>query len=137
MTTLKMAFHWKDFRRIVKVYDNEGAFVAAICPDEAINGIRIVSKHIGELEFEDDVRSDTSEPAINVIFRTPTSTMSKPSLLMVDSPKIDGPPDPPITRPPKRTKVLSDSQMNRIGLRTIPAILLMVVAVAIWNLLGH
>jgi hypothetical protein len=63
--------------------------------------------------------------------------MTKPSLLMVDSPKIDGPPDPPITRPPKRTKVLSDSQMNRIVLRTIPAILLMVVAVAIWNLLAH
>jgi hypothetical protein len=130
-----MAFHREDFRRIVKVYDNEGAFVAAICPDEAINGIRIVSKHIGELEFEDDVRSDTSEPAINVIFRTPTSTMTKPSLLMVDSPKIDGPPDPPITRPPTRSKVLSDK--NRIVLRTIPAILLMVVAVAIWNLLAH
>jgi hypothetical protein len=137
MTTLKMAFNWSELRRMVKVYDNEGALVAAICPDETINGIRIVSKNIGELEFEDDVRSDTSEPAINVVFRTPTSTMTKPSLLTVDSPKIDGPPDPPITPPPKRTKALSDSQMNLIGLRAIPAILLMVVAVAIWNLLGH
>jgi hypothetical protein len=81
MTTLKMAFNWSELRRIVKVYDNDGAFVAAIYPDEAINGIRIVSKYIGELEFEDDVRSDTSEPAINVIFRTPTSTMTKPSPL--------------------------------------------------------
>jgi hypothetical protein len=133
MTTLKMAFHCEDFRRIVKVYDNEGAFVAAICPDEAINGIRIVSKHIGELEFEDDVRSDTSEPGINVIFRTPTSTMTKPSLLMVDSPQIDGPPDPVITPQRKRTEALSDCQMNRIALRIVPIILLMVIVVAIWN----
>jgi hypothetical protein len=69
MTTLKMAFNWSELRRMVKVYDNEGALVAAICPDETINGIRIVSKNIGELEFEDDVRSDTSEPAINVVFK--------------------------------------------------------------------
>lgn len=55
---LKMAFHSTTSRRIVEVYDNAGAFVACIYPDEATNSIKIVSKHFLKCEFTDGTRSN-------------------------------------------------------------------------------
>jgi hypothetical protein len=47
MTSFKMAFHSATGRRMVEVFDDEGAFVAAIYPASS-NSIHIVSKHFAD-----------------------------------------------------------------------------------------
>ncbi len=60
---LKLAFHAITGRRMVEVYDNSGAFVAAIYPDEPSNGIKIVSKHIATFDIDAGI-----PPAMTVRF---------------------------------------------------------------------
>jgi hypothetical protein len=65
---LKMAFHAATGRRMVEVFDNRGAFVAAIYPNEEKNGIKIVSKHIATFDLDDGKESVPPVPAITVDF---------------------------------------------------------------------
>jgi hypothetical protein len=65
---LKMAFHAFTGRRMVEVFDNTGAFVAAIYPNEEKNGIKIVSKHIATFDLDDGKQSEPPIPAITVDF---------------------------------------------------------------------
>jgi len=69
MASLKMAFHSLTGRRIVEVFDNDGAFIAAIYPDEERNGIRIVSGYIETVAQDDGSQSLPRVPAVNVKFR--------------------------------------------------------------------
>lgn len=56
MTALKMAFHSATGRRIVEVYDDDGALVATIYPTEdGSNRIHIVSNHFADHPVEESV----------------------------------------------------------------------------------
>lgn len=68
MVALRMAFHSVTGRRVVEVFDNDGAFVASIQPDEARNGIGIVSDYIDTVAQEDGSPS-LPGPAVSVKFR--------------------------------------------------------------------
>lgn len=65
---LKMAFHEVTGRRMVEVFDNSGAFVAAIYPNEEKNGIKIVSKHIATFDLDNGKESRPPIPAITIDF---------------------------------------------------------------------
>lgn len=71
MAALRMATHAITGRRIVEVYDNSGALVAAIYPDEALNGIKIVSKYVSQVVENDGERSLPEVPAVQIAFRRP------------------------------------------------------------------
>jgi len=65
---LKMAFHSVNGRRMVEVFDNSGALVAGIYPDETSNGIRIISKYIATFDIEKDTESSEPLPAFTIKF---------------------------------------------------------------------
>jgi len=69
MVSLRMAFHSVTGRRIVEVFDNDGAFVASIYPDEERNGIRIVSGYIDTVAEDDGSQNLPRVPAVSVKFR--------------------------------------------------------------------
>lgn len=69
MTALKMSFHNITKRRIVEVFDNNGIFVAAIYPDDDLNGIRIISSYITNVIQDDGSTSKPPIPAVGVLFR--------------------------------------------------------------------
>lgn len=64
-----MAFHSVTGRRIVEVFDNDGAFIATVYPDEQDNAIKIVSGYIDTVAQDDGLQSLPRVPAVSVKFR--------------------------------------------------------------------
>lgn len=69
MVSLRMAFHSVTGRRVVEVFDNDGAFIATVCPDEQHNAIKIVSDYIDTVARDDGSQNLPRVPAVNVKFR--------------------------------------------------------------------
>ncbi len=65
---LRLGFHAVTGRRIVEVFDNTGSFVAGIYPDEATNGIKIVSKYIATFDLDAGEKAEPAVPAMTVRF---------------------------------------------------------------------
>lgn len=66
---LKMANNIITGGSMVEVYDNSGVLVAGIYPNDGNNGLKIISKYILKMNFDDGSHDDPAIPVVLIDFR--------------------------------------------------------------------